>query len=70
MARSIRNGIGGTRSAVVDYGNPSFMHGAKATTSIGCKTDQEVLEGLLQVLPAHDFTFARFMALSEALGCE
>jgi RNA exonuclease 1 len=70
MTRSLRNGIGGTRSAVVDHGNPSFMHGAKATTTIGCKSDQEVLEGVLQVVPAHDFTFARFIALSEAMGCE
>lgn len=61
---------GGIRSAVVDHGSPAVMHGAKATTAIGCKTDDEILEGVVNVLPSHHFVFARFMALAQTLGCE
>ncbi|KAJ6591354.1 hypothetical protein B0H10DRAFT_2091503 [Mycena sp. CBHHK59/15] len=57
------------KSAVVDLGNPAVMHGSKATTAIGCKDDDEVLKGLLEVVPSHDFVFGRFMALAETLGC-
>ena len=60
----------GIKSAVVDHGNPGFMHGSKADTALGCKTDDEVLEGLLNVIPSHHFTFGRFMALSDTLGCK
>lgn len=71
MSRSTkRGGTGSIRSAVVDHGNPAVMHGAKATTTVPCKTDDEVLEGLLQVIPAHQFSFGRFTALADALGCE
>jgi len=56
------------KSAVVDHGSPGVMHGAKASTAIGCKTDDEVLEGLLNVLPSHQFVFGRFMGLVQALG--
>ncbi|KAJ6616690.1 hypothetical protein B0H10DRAFT_2219348 [Mycena sp. CBHHK59/15] len=56
------------KSAVVDLGNPAVMHGSKATTAIGCKDDDEVLKGLLEVVPSHDFVFGRFMALAETLG--
>jgi len=55
------------KSAVVDHGLPGVMHGAKASTAIGCKTDEEVLEGLLNVLPSHQFAFGRFMGLANAL---
>lgn len=61
-------GGAGIRGAVVDHGNPSVMHGGKATTSIGCKDDQEVLEGVLEALPSHHFVFGRFMALANLLG--
>ncbi|KAJ3507782.1 hypothetical protein NLJ89_g6104 [Agrocybe chaxingu] len=44
------------------------MHGAKATTAIGCKSDEEILEGMLNVVPSHHFAFGRFMALANALG--
>ena len=60
----------GIKSAVVDHGNPGVMHGSKADTALGCKTDDEVLEGVLNVIPSHQFTFGRFMALSSALGCK
>ncbi|KDR67520.1 hypothetical protein GALMADRAFT_258141 [Galerina marginata CBS 339.88] len=59
---------GGVKSAVVDHGNPSVMHGAKANTAIGCKTDDEILLNLLNVIPSHQFTFGRFMALANTLG--
>ena len=71
MGRSAgKGGAGGVgvKSAVVDHGSPGVMHGAKASTAIGCKTDEEVLEGLLNVLPSHQFAFGRFMGLANALG--
>jgi len=69
MARSTRHGgTGSVRSAVVDHGNPAVMHGAKANTNVACKTDEEVLEGLLQAVPGHQFAFGRFMALADLLG--
>jgi len=61
-------GKGGVKSAVVDHGTPGVMHGAKASTAIGCKTDDEVLEGLLNVIPSHQFAFGRFMGLANVLG--
>ncbi|KAJ7049934.1 ribonuclease H [Mycena amicta] len=64
MARGARK----PRSAVVDTGNPSVMHGSKATTAVGCKDDEEVLKGMLEAVPAHDFVFGRFMALASLLG--
>lgn len=66
--RAGRGGGGVVKSAVVDHGSPGVMHGAKASTAIGCKTDDEVLEGLLNVIPSHQFAFGRFMGLANALG--
>ncbi|GLB45049.1 putative EXOIII [Lyophyllum shimeji] len=74
MARSTRRaggGAGGTgsiRSAVVDHGNPAVMHGSKATTAVGCASDAEVLEGLLEVIPSHHFAFGRLTALADVFG--
>ncbi|KAF8971279.1 hypothetical protein BDZ97DRAFT_1914265 [Flammula alnicola] len=71
MARSNgRHGrmTGGVKTAVVDHGSPSVMHGAKANTAIGCKSDDEILENLLNVIPSHQFAFGRFMALANMLG--
>ncbi|KAL0957077.1 hypothetical protein HGRIS_003174 [Hohenbuehelia grisea] len=59
---------GSIRSAVIDHGNPSFMHGSKADTAIGCKTDEEVLSHLLEAIPSHHLAFGRFMGLAEVLG--
>jgi len=71
MARSKgKMGSNGVKSAVVDHGNPSVMHGAKATTAIGCKSDEEVVDGVLNAVPSHHFTFGRLMALANTLGCE
>ena len=69
MTRAVgRGGPGSIRSAVVDHGNPSVMHGAKATTALGCGSDEEVLDGMIQAIPGHEFSFGRFTALAEALG--
>ena len=46
------------------------MHGAKATTTVACKTDQEILDGVLQAVPSHSFVFGRFLDLADALGCK
>ena len=67
MSRA-RNGA--VSSIVVDHGNPANWHGSKATTTIACKTDDEVLEGLLGAIPSHTFAFGRFTALADALGCK
>ncbi|KIP03467.1 hypothetical protein PHLGIDRAFT_130123 [Phlebiopsis gigantea 11061_1 CR5-6] len=65
MSRA-RNGT--VSSIVVDHGNPANWHGSKATTTIACKTDDEVLEGLIGAIPSHTFAFGRFTALADALG--
>ncbi|KAF8444970.1 hypothetical protein L210DRAFT_3394720 [Boletus edulis BED1] len=65
MARATQ---GPVRGAVVDHGNPGVMHGAKATTTVGCTSDQEVLEGLTQAIPAHEFLFGRFTGIADAMG--
>lgn len=59
------------KTAVVDRGkNPAAWHGAGASTTIGCSSDEDVLKGVLTVLPEHDFVWARFMAVAEASGCK
>lgn len=61
---------GSLRCAVVDHGNPSGWHGAKASTTVGCKTDEEVVSGLLEVIPSHNFVFGRFTSVASASGCK
>ncbi|KAG8214189.1 hypothetical protein J3R82DRAFT_10978 [Butyriboletus roseoflavus] len=63
-----RGGQGAVRTAVVDHGNPGVMHGAKATTTIGCASDREVLEGLMQAIPAHEFMYGRFTGIADVMG--
>lgn len=70
MGRANGRAGGVVKSAVVDHGNPGVMHGAKADTAIGCKSDAEVLAGVLDVVPAHQFVFGRFMELAQKLGCK
>jgi RNA exonuclease 1 len=67
MSRSTRNGS--PRSAVVDHGTPASWHGSRATATVACKTDKEVLDGLLDVIPANNFIFGRFTELADASGC-
>ncbi|KII92706.1 hypothetical protein PLICRDRAFT_155437 [Plicaturopsis crispa FD-325 SS-3] len=69
IGRSVKFGkVGSTRCAVVDHGNPAVMHGSKAQTNVACTTDEEVLAGLLQVIPGHEFTFGRFTSLANTMG--
>jgi RNA exonuclease 1 len=64
-------GAGGrNKTAIVDHGNPGVMHGVKATMVIGCKTDDEVLKGLLGAIPTHQFTYGRFLGSVITLGCK
>ncbi|OAX33367.1 hypothetical protein K503DRAFT_869590 [Rhizopogon vinicolor AM-OR11-026] len=65
---SRRGGAGSVRSVVVDHGNPGVMHGSRANSNVPCTCDQEVLEGLLQAIPAHEFSFGRFTGIADALG--
>lgn len=69
LARATTRVPGGVKTGVVDYGNPSTWHGAKATIAIACKSDQDVLNGVTECLGQCQFVFGRFMELSEALGC-
>src|SRR5215472_8564825 len=71
ISRSTARGEAGTiRCAVVDHGNPAFMHGAKAATTVACKNDQEIIDGMLQAIPSHYLVFGRFNSLADALGCK
>ncbi|KAG1889870.1 hypothetical protein F4604DRAFT_1876618 [Suillus subluteus] len=63
-----RGGPGSVRSVVVDHGNPGVMHGSKASSNVPCTSDEEVLNGLLQAIPAHEFAFGRFTGVADALG--
>jgi len=61
----------GVRTAIVDHGKPGAWHGTSASvpaTTVPCTNDTEVLDGVLGVLDAHEFVFARFMGLADALG--
>ncbi|OJA14787.1 hypothetical protein AZE42_12824 [Rhizopogon vesiculosus] len=69
MARASRKGgAGSVRSVVVGHGNPGVMHGSRANSNVPCTCDQEVLEGLLQAIPPHEFSFGRFTGIADALG--
>lgn len=71
MSRAVgRGGAGKIRSAVVDHGNPAVMHGAKANTAVACKSDDDVLRGLLDTVPSHHFIFGRFTAVADHSGCK
>jgi RNA exonuclease 1 len=56
------------RTAVVDYGTPHTWLGSKATTTVACTSDEDVVKGVEEALGTHDFVFGRMMELSEALG--
>ncbi|KZO93832.1 ribonuclease H [Calocera viscosa TUFC12733] len=58
----------GATSVVVDHGHPAQWHGAKATTAVACTNDDEVVEGVVDTIPTHDFVFARMMDLSHSVG--
>ncbi|KAJ5183884.1 exonuclease [Penicillium capsulatum] len=55
LARSMRPGKAaspseGRTGAVVDWGNPERGHGAQATTSIGCSSDEDVVQGVASAI--------------------
>ncbi|KAI0136659.1 hypothetical protein BJ170DRAFT_699106 [Xylariales sp. AK1849] len=69
----------GKSSAMIDWGDPRKGAGAAANYRIGCKSDEEVLEGILRAVkgdPAAqeiphggaDFVFGRFRELEALLG--
>ncbi|KAI1329137.1 hypothetical protein F5Y16DRAFT_366809 [Xylariaceae sp. FL0255] len=69
----------GKTSAMIDWGDPMKGPGAAATYTIGCHSDEEVLQGVLravqgdpvsEVIPngGVDFTFARFRELEALQG--
>ncbi|KAF8828516.1 hypothetical protein HHX47_DHR3000017 [Lentinula edodes] len=67
---TVSTGTGGEkiRTAVVDHGNPGVMHGNKASTSIGCKDDDEVVKNAVELVGSHDFVFVRLMGLAGVRG--
>jgi len=69
---NISGGVGGgiIRTGVVDYGTPSSWMGAKATSTVACKCDDDVAKGVAELVTTHQFVFGRMMELSGALGCE
>ena len=58
------------RTAVVDYGTPSTWLGNKATSTVACVCDQDVVKGVEELIGSHQFVFGRMMELSECLGCK
>ncbi|TIC20495.1 hypothetical protein E3Q12_03815 [Wallemia mellicola] len=54
--------------ACVDYGNPAQFHGMKAKTSISCKNDDEVIDGIIKTAQDHDLVYGRLTELQIALG--
>ncbi|KAJ4490944.1 ribonuclease H [Lentinula aciculospora] len=66
----VNAGTGGEkiRTAVIDHGNPSVMHGNKASTSSGCKDDEEVVSKTVELVGSHDFVFVRLMGLANVRG--
>ncbi|KAH8114272.1 hypothetical protein DFH11DRAFT_1596896 [Phellopilus nigrolimitatus] len=75
LRRSIRGSASGEpgsgegaalRTAVVDRGNPATWHGAGASRTVACATDEEVAKGVLQCIDDSDFIWARFSGLAEA----
>lgn len=59
----------GKTSAFCDYSTGRSSLGAKATTSVHCTSDDEVLQAMVENVPKHDFVFGRFMDLSNIQGC-
>ncbi|EOQ98650.1 hypothetical protein E3P92_02962 [Wallemia ichthyophaga] len=54
--------------ACVDYGNPGQFHGMKAKTSISCKNDDEIIDGVIKTSQDHDLVYGRLTELQVALG--
>ncbi|KZS92153.1 hypothetical protein SISNIDRAFT_467013 [Sistotremastrum niveocremeum HHB9708] len=67
MGRS-RSAGEGVKSAVVDHGNPSGWYGAKASTCVACKNDEDVVRGVEDMIGGHRFVWGRMVELADALG--
>ena len=65
--------VGKRRSVVIDHGNPANWYGKKAERCIACDTDEDVVNGLKEVLggseETYTFVFARLTELADGLGC-
>jgi len=57
----------GKTSALCDYGDPAQWHGSVKTV-IGCKSDDEVVDGIIESVQTHDFVFGRMLELATVLG--
>ncbi|CAK9784264.1 hypothetical protein CC85DRAFT_284909 [Cutaneotrichosporon oleaginosum] len=60
------NRMGGKprRSLVADYGNPRAWFGAKATTAVACKSDDEIVDAVAKEVGKHEYVFARLTELA------
>lgn len=76
---AIPSTLNGKSSAAVDWGDPKKGAGAAATFSIGCKSDEEVMDGIIRAVNGDidgkeipgggvDFTFGRFRELEALKG--
>jgi RNA exonuclease 1 len=76
---AISSPLNGKSSAAVDWGDPKKGAGAAATFTIGCKSDEEVMEGVIRAVQGDvdgkeipgggvDFTFGRFRELEALKG--
>jgi RNA exonuclease 1 len=70
LERMGRSGGKTLKTAVVDYGKPSTWLGSKATSTIACTCDEDVVTGVKEMIHGHQFVFGRMLELSEGLGCE
>ena len=60
------------RTAIFYYGSPDAWHDTSASvlaTTIACKNNAEVPDGVLGALDTHEFVYARLMGLGDARGC-
>lgn len=56
------------RSAVIDWGNPQAWHGNAADTCVGCKSDEDVVNGIGETIQSHGFVWARLREMEFASG--
>ncbi|KAG8822435.1 hypothetical protein FRC19_006014 [Serendipita sp. 401] len=57
------------RTGVVDYGTPATWLGSKATSTVACANDDDVVKGIQDMIGSHQFVFGRMLELSEGMGC-
>ncbi|KAI9730156.1 MAG: hypothetical protein M1818_008250 [Claussenomyces sp. TS43310] len=75
----VSGSVGGKTSAAVDWGNPRLGAGAAANVIIGCKNDEEVMNGMIRAVKGDpdglevpgggvDFVWARMRELESLRG--